>query len=266
MKERPILFTGAMVRALLDGSKTQTRRIVKPQPPEDERIYTGLYHPTVVDRHGEEQPSAEVFGAYTQDGEWALPCPYGESSDRLWVRDTFYAFGRWETRYSEKKKRDAWHFVDMTTECDRRYQYAADNPDVPLAKGRSGAQPGWYTRPAIFMPRAACRVLRDIARIRVERLQDISEADAKAEGTFTDEQRPEEHDYKSNYWMCPQCLGTGLHNGLGANGGVIFDIDCRECDTHVKRYRHLWESINGAGSWALNPWVWVVEFRHIEKR
>lgn len=240
MKERPILFTGAMVRALLDGSKTQTRRIVKSQPPEGEHVFTGLYHPTVVDRHGEEQPGAEVFGAYTQDGEWASLCPYGEPGDRLWVRETFYAYGRWETRYSAKKKRDEWHFVDMTIECDRLYQYAADNPDVPLAKGRGGALPGWYTRPAIFMPRAACRILQDIARVRVDRLQDIGEADAKAEGIQPDEVR--------QMWL------------FGASNDERAAIYRRAA---VIPYRYLWESINGTGSWAINPWVWVVEFRRI---
>lgn len=258
MKERPILFSAPMVRALLDGTKTQTRRVVKGQASEWETV------------HAEEDVEGHEFfmgcGAKDQGGLrpilTGVRCPYGQPGDRLLVRETFYAYGRWETRYSAKKGRDEWHFIDMTVECDRAYQYAADNPEVPLAK-RRGATPGWYKRPAIHMPRRAARTVLDVVSVRVERLQEISEADAVAEGTFTDEQRPEEHDFRANYWMCPKCAGTALHNGIGASGGVIFDMDCRQCETHVQRYRHLWESINGTGSWDANPWVWVVEFKRV---
>ena len=90
MRERPILFSGPMVRALIEGRKTQTRRIVKPQPHEDcSAIEVGRYHPTVIDRHGDEQPGAEIFGAYSLDGDWGAKCPYGAPGDRLWVKETF---------------------------------------------------------------------------------------------------------------------------------------------------------------------------------
>jgi hypothetical protein len=89
MKERPILFSAPMVRALLDGSKTQTRRVVKLPAYIDEPISSGFYHPTVTGRHGQEHPGDEVYGAYTSDGEWARPCPYGQPGDRLWVRETW---------------------------------------------------------------------------------------------------------------------------------------------------------------------------------
>jgi hypothetical protein len=107
--------------------------------------------------------------------------PYGRPGDRLWVRETFFAYGRWEKRYNETKRRDEWRFVDMTRECGHSYQYAADNPDVQLEKGRS-VTPGWHTRSALFMPRAASRILLEVVAVRVEPLQAISEHDAVAEG------------------------------------------------------------------------------------
>lgn len=245
MKERPLLMNGAMVRATLAGIKSQTRRIVKPQP----KMY---------------EPGQDVgLSDYVSD---MLVCPYGRMGDHLWVRETFFAYGRWDTRFSEKKARDEWHFIDMTIECGRAYQYDADEPELLLAQGRGGALPGWYRRPAIFMPRAASRILLEIVSVRVERLNDCSEADAEAEGVMQldadDCPRPETRT-KEGWSLCPTCAGTGLRSTLGAGGGVNFDVDCTDCDTHLKLYRHLWEAINGAGSWDANPWVWRVEFSRV---
>lgn len=211
MKERGILFSGAMVRALLDGTKTQTRRAVK---------NTALAW-----------LESELEPGFVADRDNGLG-PYGQPGDRLWVRETFFAFGRWETRHNEKKQRDEWYFIDMTAECDCTYQYAADNPDLPLAKGR-GVTPGWHTRPALFMPRAVSRILLEIVAVRVERLQEIGEADARAEGVSVEER------HTSGY-----CAGEFL-------------------PPSIRAYRELWEQINGAGSWDANPWVWVVEFKRI---
>lgn len=157
------------------------------------------------------------------------------------MRETFLAYGRRETRYSAKKARDEWH-LDMTVECDRRYQYAADNPDVPLTKGRGGALPGWYTRPAMFMPRAASRTLLEIVSVRVERLNDCSEADALAEGVIVD-------------LAGGHFVDAPAARHVSAVGGPAVDA-----------YRSLWQQINGAGSWAANPWVRVIEFKRVEAR
>lgn len=234
MTERPILMNGAMVRATLAGTKTQTRRVVKPQP-DFESALELLGGPA----EGATVAYDHMFGgiglkrsagiAFCQPN---IHSPYGQPGERLWVRETFYAYGRWVTRYSDKKRRDEWHFIDMTVECDRAYQYEADSPDVPLAKGRGGALPGWHKRPAIFMPRAAYRIRLQITGVRVERLIDISEADAVAEGI---ERHTEE--------------GVTYYGPYGAG-------DARP----EKAYADLWESINGAGSWADNPWIWVVAF------
>lgn len=220
MKERPILFSAPMVRALLDGSKTQTRR-----------AYKVRYHPDI----GCEMDASEL----AREPQHVIDrcCPYGRPGDQLRVRETFFAYGRWETRFSEKKKRDEWHFVDMTAECDRVYQFAADNPDLPLAAGRGGALPGWYKRPAIFMPRAASRILLEIISVRVERLNDCSEPDARAEG-ITD----------------GGCVCCGAAEPCGCPNP---SPDARDA------YVSLWESINGAGSWGANPWVWAVTFKRV---
>jgi hypothetical protein len=238
MKERPILFSAPMVRALIDGSKTQTRRVCKPAESAELDYVVGIQDPRDFGQRPLEVLGSGWFG--DEEGDVQFCSPYGHPDDRLWVRETFFAFGRWETRYSEKKQRDEWHFIDMTLACDRAYQYAADNPDVPLAKGR-GVTPGWWTRPAIFMPRHACRTVLEIVSVRVERLQDISEADCWAEG-------------------------------IDACDGLLDDMKIFEAAKRMGRtfedaaptYAALWESINGAGSWDANPWVWVIEFRRVQ--
>lgn len=196
MKSRPILFNAPMVRALLVGTKTQTRRISKE--------FAGKLLRRFPNQHGG---------------------PYGEPGDQLWVRETHYAWGRWETRYSAKKGRDEWHFIDMTLECGKAYVYpASDRLPQPLGGKRQivSIAPAWWKRPAIHMSRAAGRIDLEIIGVRVERLHDISEADAQAEGITTDP-------------ACP-----------------AYDA-----------YAALWGEINGPGSWDLNPWVWVIEFRRL---
>jgi hypothetical protein len=174
-----------MVRALLAGIKTQTRR--------------ALTGPVETARNR-----------------------FGEPGDRLWVRETFFAFGRWETRFNDRKQRQEWYFVDMTREAGLAYRYGADDgPGAdPHARREAGAAPAWHKRPALFMPRAASRIVLEIVGVRIERLQDISESDALAEG------------------LVP---------------GTVNDP--------VLAYRGVWERINGAGSWDENPLVSVVEFR-----
>lgn len=214
IKERQILFSAPMVRALLNGRKRQTRRALKP----DGKLRIDVVTPS--------------------DGGPPL-CPYGQPSDRLWVRETFFAWGRWETRFSAKKGRDEWHFVDMTLECENSYIFDADKPDNALRNigNRSDKTPNWWKRPAIFMPRAASRINLEITSVRMERLQDISEADAVAEGIH---QQPT----------------TGWFSVPGINGAGT---------TARAAYALLWKSINGPGSWEANPWVWVVEFSKIKE-
>ena len=92
LKERPVLFKGDMVRAILEGRKTETRRIVKPQPPEDVgKIYgPEEYVPAKYDRYGDMYPGKPIFGIYDEDGDYGVKCPYGQVGDRLWVRETWF--------------------------------------------------------------------------------------------------------------------------------------------------------------------------------
>lgn len=194
MKERPILFSGAMVRALLAGTKTQTRRVMRDQPCELLDFNRGAL-------------SIRVRGSVYQAFSPKFPpvrCPYGLPGDRLWVRET-------------------WAKPDMRSAGFPPYVYAAEWPDADRPKHR------W--RPSIHMPRAASRITLEVTGVRVERLQDISEADAAAEGI-------------------QEVVDAGVnHDG-----------------TPRDAYRALWASINGPGSWDANPWVWVVEFKRLEAR
>jgi hypothetical protein len=161
-----------MIRALLDGRKTQTRRVMTPLP-DDIRSPA---HPEEVEHFG----PTTVGMVRVDESDWQpLRCLYGRPGDRLRVKETFVAFGRWETRFNEKTARDEWHFVDMTIDAGFAYRFEGADRD---ARRRAGDAPTWHTRPSLFMPREASRITLDVTGVRVERLQDISEADASAEG------------------------------------------------------------------------------------
>ncbi|OBY90488.1 hypothetical protein A6723_019450 [Pseudomonas sp. AU11447] len=237
MKERPILFSGPMVRAILEGRKTVTRRVMKHQPHEDASVTVENYNVTVVDRHGEQQPGPEVFGAWWSDGERGCVCPYGQPGDRLWVRESWWQAGDWQSTYPEDDT-GAWFG-------SKRIVYSADGapPNEPnrhypagLRNGAySAAEPNkiWRHRPSIHMPRWACRILLEITAVYVERLQDISEEQAIAEGP------------------------PGL--AFPAPPGSHWVTE----DGRRRAFMRLWDDVNGAGAWDANPWVWVVEFKRV---
>ena len=213
-KERPILFSGPMVRAILEGRKTVTRRVMKHQPHEDASVTVEKYNAAVVDRHGEEQPGPEVFGAWWSDGERGCVCPYGQPGDRLWVRENFgEIYDYCDHPEMPGCPSEFWHI---------EWKYRADG-ELEMGS-QDGVFTGW--KPSIHMPRIASRILLEVTDVRVERLQDISDADALAEG----------------------CSHKDMRHG----------------DRLASVFARLWESINGAGSWGANPWVWVVEFRRIQ--
>lgn len=205
MKERPILFTGPMVRAILEGRKTVTRRVMKPQPD-----FLG----SMVDPN-------TPFKTLDAGLHARITCPYGEPGDRLWVREAWAA----DAQVDAIAPRDLsqgepiWFPADLSvrqTGCSM------------ISKGRG--------RPSIHMPRWASRILLEITAVRVERLQDISEEQALAEGV-----RGEPCDHARQ---------------------ACADIGCWG-DTAKGAFGFLWESLNGEGSWAANPWVWVVEFKRV---
>jgi hypothetical protein len=194
IKERPILFSGAMVRALLNGSKTQTRRAVK-WP-----IKSPTHHISV----GESDLGPIV--------DW---CPYGQPGDRLWVRESCAFLG-------ERLQK---------SEGVEGYLYRADSNEF------DGYGIKW--KPSIHMPRAASRLLLEIVAVRCERLQDISEDDAVAEGV------------SKGFWG----VGEWKYPQATSNSTPPYSCIARS------NYASLWQEINGPNSWAANPWVWVVTFK-----
>lgn len=216
VKERPILFSAPMVRAILEGKKTQTRRIVKPQP--------------VIREDGDYDWNERLFG-FTEDGlkDVMTRCytqgkanPYGVPGDEPWVRETWMEVSDPDTlKPSGRAIYRATHEGREPIRCD------GDGFQV-WNKDNSAASP-W--KPSIHMPRWASRISLVVKSVRVERLQDISQADAIAEG------------------------GPPSHPSIDA-----VSRDFGYADFSRSWYAQLWESINGEGSWDANPYVWVVEF------
>lgn len=210
-KERPILFSSPMVRAILDGRKTQTRRVMKPQPPAatvEMRLHGDGWLPCWDVAHGD-------IGDRRR-------CPHGHSGDRLWVRETWCPYpeestGRIWYRATDERSHDRWR----------------DN----------SARPHLYNwRPSIHMPRWASRITLRVVSVRAERLQDINETDARAEGA-------------------PAIAADDART-------VPTDILARLRDLHTPSYMlgfaSIWMDIYGPGSWYTNPWVWVIEFKRLE--
>ncbi|AWZ99826.1 hypothetical protein ACLIAG_000069 [Enterobacter hormaechei] len=224
MKERGMIFNGEMVRAILDGRKTQTRRIMKNQPAGDYPDTPALIRSV--------DGGFQWYGHYGESS--IFNCPFGAVGDRIWVRET-------------------WGVVSHELDEDGRIQsWIPDRPataihEMPFGNGYySGhaiyAADGDFTwgdddgyedgrscwKPSIHMPRAACRISLEITGVRVERLRDLSEDDAKSEG------------------ITPP------------SGGVLPGWEFRI------NFRDLWMSIYGSENWEANPWVWVIEFKRIE--
>jgi hypothetical protein len=207
IKESPIRFNGPMVRAMLDGSKTQTRRIAKNRKDPD---------------IGCDMAPCEIAGEPA--AMQARICPYGQPGERLWVRETWQG-PMWEE--NEPWPENAY----LPAHC----QYAADGGRRPeYVDADDNYRQGW--RPSIHMPRWASRILLEIVSVSVERLNDISAEDARAEGVDAE---------------------------LAAAGALHGPSRTTLLPVTVHGFAHLWESINGAGSWDANPWVWVIEFRRV---
>jgi len=225
MVEKPILFNAKMVNAILEGRKTQTRRVVKPMAGEQKSWLT----PSLINKvpHGYLTRGVSIYGwqmHHPKAGQFYngvqiekdsplgwIKCPYGKIGDQLWIREIF--------------------------RLDGTPTYKADTDDM---YSRELKAQGLKWKPSIFMPRWASRIDLKITDIRVERLNDISEDDAKAEGVYQ----------------------VGVETGgLDVNGNAI------EIGSYAASFCELWDSINGKDkhkSWEANPWVWVIEFERIK--
>lgn len=227
IKERPLLFSAPMVRALLDGTKTQTRRVVPTwqQPAHDPSPgFPDMEWGAIAQR--DRQWGFAVFGMTAEACARELAasgcCPYGQPGDRLWVRETHRPiFGQ----------TCGLICVDYRADPREKWERLGDAPDC-LIKSK------WT--PSIHMRREYSRILLEVVSVRVERLQEISDQDAIAEGIV--------------HQKVP--LGVSQRFRFYVPGAGVED-------TAVTAYRELWKSINGADSWDANPWVWVVEFKRI---
>ena len=196
MKEKPILFSFEMVRAILDGQKTQTRRVITKKQiycPEHERIHDHII-------------------SFTYNQEAILRCAKYQVGDRLWVKENFYV------------QPDIW----CSTHEEQPVHYKAD--------GNTECLEDYISKSSRFMPKWAARIWLEVTGVRVERLQDISEKDARAEGV------------------------TKQHN-------YFRDDMVIECGNVYRRcFAKLWDSLNAKRgySWGKNPWVWVYEFKRIK--
>lgn len=185
---KPILFSTPMVQAILDGRKTQTRRILKPQPDIDNDV-SFMPNPP-LDWQGEWFP----YRWETEEGEMICKNPKYCIGDILWVRET-------------------WRPVEQDFG-KPRYEYRATEKINLTDK--------W--KPSIFMPKDACRIFLEVTNVRAERLHSITYGD---------------------------CILEGIKDGIGHNADLA--------------YKKLWSNINGAASWEANPYVWVIEFKQVDK-
>lgn len=207
MKDRPIIFSTPMVQAILDGRKTMTRRIIKIDSMKESIINTQI-DPIAAYPGNPKVIGLKGLYACTDNGT-LIKCQYGKPGDTLWVKETF------------------------TTDLFGRTVYQATDGEVDGV----GRKFEWTS--SRFMPFAASRIHLEVISIRVERLQDISQDDARREGVF--------------------CSNSPI-------GPCYMDYHSKQCNamtTARMSFRSLWESINSLESWDANPWVWRIEFKRI---
>lgn len=236
MRERPIIFNADMVRAVLDGRKTQTRRIIKVQPESNQlgllRITDSAKRNDIGKYHWAE---SNATGNHVRSKLFA--CPFGAVGDHLWVKETWsavshafdddglmidYVPDRPAIAVHEKPFGNGYYSGHAIYAADGGFTWGDDDGCVD---GRSC----W--KPSIHMPRWASRIVLEITGVRVERLNSMTESDA---------------------------LSEGCHGGHGSIPGYMYSA------TPHEHFHHLWESIYGADSWQANPWVWVIEFKRVE--
>ncbi|MFT1010982.1 hypothetical protein [Enterobacter hormaechei] len=215
MKERGMIFNGEMVRAIIDGRKIQTRRIMKPQPAND--IARGTFPNT--EAYGLVSTMKHKFGSTT-----AHLCPFGQPGVRIWVRETFRVHSR------------ATDVATLVYKSSERQSWTEQTHRVPVSVCNKPAVIEKWT-PSIHMPRWASRILLEITDVRVERLNSISEEEARSEGVGR---------LREGFWKNYQ-PGWTQHQ-ISARGS----------------FATLWDSIYGSGEWDRNPWVWVITFKCID--
>lgn len=226
MTQRPISFSDSMVEAIRADRKTMTRR--------PKRIQPSTY----------EKEEFKLVPSLTHSfGRIAVPIPYGEVGDQLYVKETYYQYGHWKRNGLTKKGNPKWKFVPF----DENIRYTEHAPSS-FKKSRSKTTPEvnfWYKRLARFMPRKYARIVLEITELREERLQDISEQDAIREGI------EKYYAYEGAKCQFKNYLTKDIYIG-GDNAAK-------------KSFKTLWISIYGESSWDENPVVNVIGFKVIKK-
>ena len=180
-------------------------------------------------------------------------CPLGRAGDRLWVRETFAIVHG--CRDIDSGYVDEW-MVPLDIPKDSRDGFWSVLYRAEDRFDESGEERGFSWHPSIHMPRWACRLVLPLVSVRVERVQDITEEDAIAEGVPHNSNRPID-----KMW-CAACLGHGVVERFAL--GTMSTDDCSECDTAKKLFRNIWVHLYGQDAWDANPWVWVAEWKEIE--
>lgn len=238
--EKPILFSTPMVQAILDGRKSQTRRImkfVKKLYPENIKEACDEFDFWKMEYYPDQSYRAIM---QTDENPFSEVSPYGKPGDILWVKEMYYAYGMWLKNGHAKSGKQKWRFFD-TTLTGFKYHYC-DNPPENILPNTKRETYGWFKRSSLFMPYKAHRINLEVTNIRVERLHDISESDAIAEGI-------------EKYGPFGEYKGSKHPNG----GAMRY----RAYDKASRAYQDLWIEINGEKSWSSNPWVWVIEFKKL---
>ncbi len=226
MKERPILFTGPMVRAILEGRKTQTRRPVTSLNGHRELVYDGPIIITPQEALTWRPKLAEIFGP--------VACPFGQAGDRLWVRETFVL-----ENTDDPPPGVPTDIAGSEAEFGMFLfpHYRATEPEPHIVPSDLGDPYDDRTRwsPAIFMPRWASRITLEITNVRIQRVQDITYDDCRAEGIHV------------------------------LTIDRLVNIGCGRWPLHRQEFYRLWDDVYAKGGygWDKNPWVWVVEFRRL---
>ncbi len=228
-----MIFNGEMVRAILDGRKTQTRRIIKDCTVGRDPISKFI------------QIGKKFIGCYPEDVPELIRecCPYGVPGDRIWVRETFqgplFDFEQMEAYQEDSSKFKKPEFC----------VYKADGKPAPeFFDADDNLHCGW--RPSIHMPRWASRLTLEITGVRVERLDKISEEDAIAEGM--------------QGVICRSCKGDPDYSTTQYDPDTLAAVDeipCQSCASNRSKFFSLWDSIYGEGNHCMGDWVWVIEFK-----
>jgi len=269
MNYRPILFNAEMVCAILARTKTQMRQPLKRQPPPGETsVSVGLYNPICVGADGVEYPGPEVFGAYSEDGEWACRLPWAPG-DQLWVQEKWRCTGggdRYGITYAvpspnHAQTRPSYRQLGLDS-LGRKWLLAERVEDWKRLVYETRISTGW--RSSATMPRWASRIDLEVKRVWVEQAQDIPPIDTLAEGICL----PEPRNVNTNEPPpeFPTWTKKRQEEWIEGQARAIYFCRCHDVENHIVAFHNLWDStwaIKGF-PWDDNPWVFAAEFSLIE--